>query len=237
MTTHGDDRGPDDFSRPPSTDGDDSLFDTPLSNARITQAQLADLLGVSRQAVNKQVRRGAVRVDADRMMPARRGLADWKANVDPARTRARFSGKRSAAAREDAELRERLAKLQAENVALRQAIASPATDEGGEGGGAGFAELRAQQKRLEIERLQLVIERERGQWLDRAEVVDAFDRATVLFVCALEELPARVVEHLDVTDEQKRILIEQLTDGVNAIRGNLVRDFERGKEAGAGGGA
>jgi hypothetical protein len=210
-------------SADPSTDPPGLLPAPGAADVRLTQSELARVIGISKQALSKHVARGSIRLDRDGRASLSRALRDYSTRVDPAR-RQRRGPIAAAAAREDADLRARLAKLEAENTALRQAIASPAADEGGEGGAA-YAELRTRRAQLEVDRLTMTLERERGQWLDRAEVTAALDNAIVIMRVTLQSLPARVVEHVDASDEQRAVLTKQLADGVAAVLWDLCRRF------------
>lgn len=61
-----------------------------LLGLRVNGAQLGHMLGVSRQAVSRAVKRGTIAPPGvDGLFDARRAVREWMANSDPARVRAR----------------------------------------------------------------------------------------------------------------------------------------------------
>jgi len=207
---------------PPPHDG---LLPIPgAADLRVGQADLARILGCTRQAISGHVKRGNLRLDRDGKVLLSSALRALSQNADPARLQRR-GPIGAAAARDDADLRERLAKLEAENLALRSALTQPASDEGAGEPGSAFAELRCQQKRLEIERMIFLAEREKGLWVPRADVEEGVEVAITAARVALSELPNRVALHVDATDAERAMLVAQLKAGVDDVLREMGRQF------------
>lgn len=203
-----------------STDGPDGLFPAALDDVRLTQAQLGDLLGVSRQAVGKQVKRGALRVDGDGLMPARRALADWRRNVDPSRTRARFNPRRTGAA--DPAL---LQRLEAIERRLAEDLGELPGDDGAVPGG--LAAVRADLLRVQLERARFLAERERREWIRVAEVDEALTHFAAIMRGALMDLPARIGFALSLEGDAAQLAHNLVSETTHAWQWELARALAR----------
>jgi hypothetical protein len=91
---------------------------------RLRPAQLARLVGLSRQGVHDHIKRGNVTLDADGRLPLARALRQLYDNVDPARRRPR-GPLALAAQREAAVLRAEIERLEKEVDAMRVKLAAP----------------------------------------------------------------------------------------------------------------
>jgi len=203
-----------------STDRPDGLFPTALDDVRLTQAQLGDLLGVSRQAVGKQVKRGALRVDPDGLMPARRALADWRRNVDPSRTRARFNARRPSAT--DPALIQRL-------EAIERRIAEDLGEMLGDDGAApgSLAAARADLVRVQLERARFLAERERREWIRVAEVDEALAHFAAIMRGAIMDLPGRIAYALSLEGDAAQLAHNLVHETTHAWQWELARALAR----------
>jgi hypothetical protein len=93
---------------------------------RVRPAELARILGVTRQAVAKAIRAGRIRVDADGRVDPHRATREWIANTHPGSMRARVL--RDAAIAERSAM-EQARYWQAEAEAARQSLAESEASE------------------------------------------------------------------------------------------------------------
>lgn len=97
-----------------------TIVPPPDLRLRVRPAELARILGVSRQAVGKAIKSGRVRVDADGRVDPQRATRDWLRNTHPASMKARALRDAAAAQRS---AQEQARHWRAEAKAARQALA------------------------------------------------------------------------------------------------------------------
>jgi len=203
---------------PPPHDG---LLPIPgAADLRVGQADLARILGCTRQAISGHVKRGNLRLDRDGKVLLSSALRALSQNADPARLQRR-GPIGAAAARDDADLRERLAKLEAENLALRSALTQPASDEGAGEPGSAFAELRVQQKQLEVDRLRFLAERERREWLPTEEVREFLVRYSAVVRGVLRNLPMEIVYRLGLAGAEEQAMYGLILERIDECERGL----------------
>lgn len=186
------------------------------ADLRVTPTELATYLRLSRQTVHAHKKAGLIRFDADGRAPLARARRDYQANVDHAK-----APRRAGPVPADVlDLQQQVRELQAERARLLGALDVEPADTG-----TGLNEQRAELLKLQAERARLALAREAGAVLERADVERAIAHAITTARVHLQDLPWRVVQHLDCTDEQRDVLAQQLAQGVDAVLWNLSRAF------------